>query len=434
MQAQFPLPPLMSSAKLASQLLDADRAAADAVREAAEASWREADGLHRVLRLEEQLSQAQAQMRDAADAARESRESAHRLQQERAASAAARAEHSTEVEREAVTRLAKNHARRSLQQAPAYARAAWPPPLPPGPASCSPPADALNEWGGTGDDADRHGPNLTGRPELPPMPGTEFVASSPARPSDRQWLDHASPSLPSTPHTHHSGQRRRTPLTLHSRHREQRGSTPLMPHSGHREQRVFTPLTPHSGRREQRRRTPSAELPPMWLPAGLEIASEATPRYGECDAATVLEARWPRVFRSSYSVPPTLPPATPATGDVQSAPPTSTLMPAVDASRGGCRPWTPLVAPLMRRAHEREQLPGRDELVALLPPPGTGRPRRSRRAMAELAYSASAPLLRPGLRSGPAAAQSARSGQATARTARSSRTPALASAQPALFT
>ena len=89
-------------------------------------------------------------------------------------------------------------------------------------------------------------------------------------------------SLPSAPHTHHSEQRRRMPLT---------------PQSSHREQRGLTPLTPHSGRREQRGRTPSAELPPVWLPAGLDSANEATPRYGECDAATVLEARWPRPSR-----------------------------------------------------------------------------------------------------------------------------------------
>ena len=85
----------------------------------------------------------------------------------------------------------------------------------------------------------------------------------------------------------------------------------------------------------------------------------------------------------------------------------------------------------MRRACEREQPPGRDELIVLLPPPGAARPRRSRREMAELAYSTSAPVLRPGLRSGPAEATTARSGQASARTARTSRAPTLASAQPA---
>ena len=44
-RAQSPFAPLAVSVRLV-QLLDADRAAAEAVREAAEASWREADGHH----------------------------------------------------------------------------------------------------------------------------------------------------------------------------------------------------------------------------------------------------------------------------------------------------------------------------------------------------------------------------------------------------
>ena len=160
--------------------------------------------------------------------------------------------------------LAKNHARGILRQAPAYVKAAWPSPLAPRPDSQ--PADALSEWGDTGDDADPHRPME--RPELPPMPGTEFVSASPVRPPDRQLPDHAS-TLPPAPHANHRGQHGRTPRTPHSSNREQRGRTP------------------HSGRQEQHGRTTSAELPPMWLTAGLGSANEATPRYGECDASTL---------------------------------------------------------------------------------------------------------------------------------------------------
>ena len=189
-------------------------------------------------------------MRDAADAARSSRRRLVALSSREMEREAARAGHSAEVEREAATRLAQSHARRSQRQQPACVRAAWPPPLSPRPASCSPHADAFNGWGGSGDDAAPHRPpNLTERSQMPPIAGTEFVASSPVRPQDRQWPGHARPSLPSTPHSHHSEQRRRTPLTPQSSHRERREPTPLMPHPGYREQRGLTPLTPHSGRR-----------------------------------------------------------------------------------------------------------------------------------------------------------------------------------------